>query len=185
MFQTKLSLYTSYVVGGRVKKGRIPDALFWDTADPYHYLRLEPQRDHDVVIFGGEDHKTGQATDTRRASSGSNSTLASIVGDVAITHRWSGQVIETPDGLPYIGETAEHQFAGTGYAGNGMTFGTLAGMMAADRIMGRDNPWSALFDPAAKIHRRALGLSQGEQGLPVLFDPRSVRRGRREVARGR
>ena len=46
---------------GRVEKGRIPDALFWDTADPYHYLRIEPHRDHDVVIFGGEDHKTGQA----------------------------------------------------------------------------------------------------------------------------
>ena len=50
-----------------------------------------------------------------------------------MTHRWSGQVIETPDGLPYIGETADHQFAATGFSGNGMTFGTLGGMMAADR----------------------------------------------------
>ena len=74
LFQTKLSLYTSYAVSGRVEKGRVPDALFWDTADPYHYLRIEPHRDHDVVIFGGEDHKTGQAADTggvlRRGSSG-------------------------------------------------------------------------------------------------------------------
>src|SRR6266487_3222833 len=54
LLQTKLALYTSYVVSGRIEKGRISDALFWDTADPYHYLRLEPHRDHDVVIFGGE-----------------------------------------------------------------------------------------------------------------------------------
>ena len=150
LFQTKLSLYSSYVVSGRVAKGRIPDALFWDTADPYHYLRLEPHRDHDIVIFGGEDHKTGQASDTAARFDRLERKLASIAGAIEITHRWSGQVIETADGLPFIGDTAPHQFAGTGYSGNGMTFGTLAGMMAADRIMGRANPWSALFDPSRK-----------------------------------
>ena len=64
LFQTKLALYTSYVIAGRIAKGLMPDALFWDTCNPYHYVRLDPQRDHDLVIFGGEDHKTGQATDT-------------------------------------------------------------------------------------------------------------------------
>ena len=153
LFQTKLSLYTSYVVSGRVPKGRIPDALFWDTADSYHYLRLEPQRDHDVVIFGGEDHKTGQVSDTTACFDRLEQKLASMVGEIEIVHRWSGQVIETTDGLPYIGDTAERQFAGTGYSGNGMTFGTLSGMMAADRITGRTNPWSALFDPSRKAVR--------------------------------
>ena len=147
LFQTKLSLYTSYVVAGRVGKGRVPDALFWDTQDPYHYLRIEPHHDHDVVIFGGEDHKTGQVSDTNACFDRLERTLQSMIDGVEITHRWSGQVIETPDGLPYIGETAPHQFAGTGFAGNGMTFGTLTGMMAADRIAGRQNPWSDLFDP--------------------------------------
>jgi glycine/D-amino acid oxidase-like deaminating enzyme/nitrite reductase/ring-hydroxylating ferredoxin subunit len=156
LFQTKLALYTSYVVGGRVPKGRIPDALLWDTSDPYHYLRLEPHRDHDVVIFGGEDHKTGQASDTHDCFDRLERTLVSMVGDIDITHRWSGQVIETPDGLPYIGETAAHQFAGTGYSGNGLTFGTLTAMMAADRILGRNNPWSELFDPGRKKVRVGL-----------------------------
>jgi glycine/D-amino acid oxidase-like deaminating enzyme/nitrite reductase/ring-hydroxylating ferredoxin subunit len=148
LFQTKLALYTSYAIGGRVKKGRIPDALFWDTADPYHYLRLEPDSrngDHDVVIFGGEDHKTGQAADTTGCFDRLERTLLSMIDGIEVTHRWSGQVIETPDGLPYIGETAEHQFAGTGYSGNGMTFGTIAAMMARDAAVGRTNPWQDLF----------------------------------------
>jgi glycine/D-amino acid oxidase-like deaminating enzyme/nitrite reductase/ring-hydroxylating ferredoxin subunit len=153
LFQTKLALYTTYVVGGRVEKGRIPDALFWDTADPYHYLRIEPKRDHDLVIFGGEDHKTGQTTDTGACFDRLERTLTSILGTIEITHRWSGQVIETADGLPYIGETAAHQFAATGYGGNGMTFGTIAGVMAADRIMKRANPWSRLFDPSRSAIR--------------------------------
>jgi glycine/D-amino acid oxidase-like deaminating enzyme/nitrite reductase/ring-hydroxylating ferredoxin subunit len=150
LFQTKLSLYTSYVVGGRIAKGRIPDALFWDTQDPYHYLRIEPHRDHDYVILGGADHKTGQASDTNSRFDRLERTLQTIIEGVEITHRWSGQVIETPDGLPYIGETATHQFAGTGFSGNGLTCGTLTGMMAADRVAGRRNPWSDLFDPSRK-----------------------------------
>jgi glycine/D-amino acid oxidase-like deaminating enzyme/nitrite reductase/ring-hydroxylating ferredoxin subunit len=146
LFQTKLSLYSTYVVGGRAQHGRVPDALFWDTADPYHYLRVEPHRDFDFVIFGGEDHKTGQADDTNACYERLERTLMKIIPGLEPTHRWSGQVIETPDGLPYIGDTAPHQFAATGFSGNGLTFGTLSAMMAADRILGRDNPWRELFD---------------------------------------
>jgi glycine/D-amino acid oxidase-like deaminating enzyme/nitrite reductase/ring-hydroxylating ferredoxin subunit len=150
LFQTKLALYTSYVVGGRVRRNRVPDVLLWDTADPYHYLRVERHRDFDYVIFGGEDHKTGQVDDTNACFNRLEQTLRSIVPDVDITHRWSGQVIETPDGLPYIGETAEHQLTGTGFSGNGLTFGTLTAIMAADRILGATNPWTELFDPSRK-----------------------------------
>jgi glycine/D-amino acid oxidase-like deaminating enzyme/nitrite reductase/ring-hydroxylating ferredoxin subunit len=146
LFQTKLSLYSTYVVGGRAKKGQVPDALFWDTAEPYHYLRIEPHGDFDFVIFGGEDHKTGQADDTNACYERLERTLVKTVPAIEPTHRWSGQVIETPDGLPYIGDTAPHQFAATGFSGNGLTFGTLSGMMAADRILGRGNPWRELFD---------------------------------------
>jgi len=156
LFQTKLALYTTYVVGGTIDRGRIPDALFWDTADPYHYLRIEPHRDHDFVIFGGEDHKTGQTADTTACFDRLERTLRSMVDGVEVTHRWSGQVIETPDGLPFIGETAERQFVGTGFSGNGMTFGTLTGMMAADRILGQTNPWADLFDPGRKSIRGGL-----------------------------
>lgn len=77
LFQTRLSLYTSYAISGRVAKGRIPDALFWDSEDPYHYLRLAPQRDHDVVTFGGEDHKTGQARSSNSMAGRSRCTATS------------------------------------------------------------------------------------------------------------
>ncbi|HKH71476.1 MAG TPA: FAD-dependent oxidoreductase [Vicinamibacterales bacterium] len=156
VFQTKLALYTSYAIAGRVRSGAVPDALFWDTADPYHYLRLERHRDYDVVIFGGEDHKTGQVADTNDCYRRLEQTLTSMLPDIELTHRWSGQVIETPDGLPYIGKMADHQYAATGFAGNGMTFGTLAGIMMSDAIVGRPNPWADLFDPGRAAIRRGL-----------------------------
>ncbi len=156
LFQTKLALYTSYVVAGRVPHGEVPDALLWDTADPYHYMRIDPHRDYDLVIFGGEDHKTGQAPDTTACYERLERTLTALMPNVEISHRWSGQVIETPDGLPYIGQMADHQYAATGFAGNGMTFGTLGAMLASDAILGRRNPWAELFDPGRAAIRRGL-----------------------------
>ena len=146
LLQTKLALYTSYVVGGRVPSGTIPDALFWDTADPYSYIRLDSDGEHDYVIYGGQDHKTGQSDDPEKCFENLEASAKDAIRDLKVTHRWSGQVIETNDGLPFIGEMAEHQFAGTGFSGNGMTFGTLTAMMAVDRITGVENPWRKLFD---------------------------------------
>jgi glycine/D-amino acid oxidase-like deaminating enzyme/nitrite reductase/ring-hydroxylating ferredoxin subunit len=156
LFQTKLALYTSYVVAGRIGAGRAADALWWDTAAPYHYLRVEPHREYDLVIYGGEDHKTGQEEDTPGCYRRLEEQLRRIAPGVELTHRWSGQVIETPDGLPYIGRSAEHQYSATGFGGNGLTFGTVAGIMIADAILRRPNPWAALFDPARKALTRGL-----------------------------
>jgi glycine/D-amino acid oxidase-like deaminating enzyme/nitrite reductase/ring-hydroxylating ferredoxin subunit len=156
LFQTKLALYTSYVIAGRAPVGTVPDMLFWDTADPYQYLRLERRRDHDLVIFGGEDHKTGQVTDTNACYDRLERALTSRIPDIALSHRWSGQVIETPDGLPYIGRMTDHHYAATGFAGNGMTFGTVAAIIIADGIQGRRNPWAELFDPGRLALRRGL-----------------------------
>ena len=87
LFQTKLALYTSYVIAGRVPRGVVVDALWWDTADPYHYLRVVPQRSHDLLIFGGEDHKTGQQSDTEACFRRLEERLGAIVDGVELTHR--------------------------------------------------------------------------------------------------
>ena len=145
LLQTKLSLYTSYALGARVPSDTLPEALFWDTREPYDYMRVDRHHGFDYIVYGGEDHKTGQKKETTKAYARLLSRLKKIIPKAKIDHRWSGQVICTPDGLPYIGENAEHQFVATGYCGNGITFGTVGAMMARDWIVGRKNPWTELF----------------------------------------
>jgi Rieske Fe-S protein len=145
LLQTKLSLYTSYALGARVPSKTIPEALFWDTREPYDYLRIDRHRGFDYIVYGGEDHKTGQEKKTQKAYVRLWRRLSKIVPEAQIDHRWSGQIISTPDGLPYIGENAERQFVATGYCGNGITFGTVAAMMARDWTAGQKNPWTELF----------------------------------------
>jgi glycine/D-amino acid oxidase-like deaminating enzyme/nitrite reductase/ring-hydroxylating ferredoxin subunit len=145
LLQTKLTSYSSYAIGARIPKGVFPVASFWDTSDPYFYLRIDRTNRGDYAIFGGEDHKTGQAHDLESRFRRLESRLKRLIPEAKVDCRWSGQVVETHDGLPYIGETAKGQFAATGFAGNGMTFGTLAAMMACDAALGRQNPWQQLF----------------------------------------
>ena len=149
--QTKLAAYSTYVIGGPVPKGRYPRALFWDTADPYLYLRIHAGEENDYVIVGNDDHKTGQA-DEAGSFEHLQEVARRLVPDAALERRWSGQVIETADGLPLIGETEPAEFIATGFAGNGMTFGTLAATMARDWALGLPNPWSELFS----VERRKL-----------------------------
>lgn len=155
LLQTKLSLYNSYALGAKAPAGSLPEGLFWDTAEPYNYLRIEQRRGFDYLILGGEDHKTGQEANTEEHYARLEARLKKWIPKAEVDHRWSGQVIETADGLPYIGETAESQFIATGFAGNGMTFGTLGGMMAVDAVLGRKNPWAELFSPRRKKLRHA------------------------------
>ena len=150
LFQTKIHPYTSYVVGATVPRGSVPDILLWDTNDPYYYFRLATGPDHDHVIFGGLDHKTGQRDDPTSPFPELESVLQGLLPQARVEHRWSGQVIVSVDGLPFIGENAPGQFVATGFSGNGLTFGTVAAMMARDWVTGQKNPWMELFSPSRK-----------------------------------
>jgi glycine/D-amino acid oxidase-like deaminating enzyme/nitrite reductase/ring-hydroxylating ferredoxin subunit len=145
LFQSKLALYTSYVLGARLPRGIVPEALFWDTSDPYYYLRVETRSDHDYAIFGGEDVKTGQEKDPEAVFRRLGEQLRKVLPAAQIENRWLGQVVETNDGLPFIGENEGKQFIATGFCGNGFTLGTLSAVMARDRYLGRSNPWFDLF----------------------------------------
>ena len=149
LFQTKLYAYSTYVLGARVDDSYEP-GLYIDTANPYFYFRVHEDSLGRYGIFGGVDHKTGQESDTEGNFAKLTEYFLRLVPNARIERRWSGQVIESPDGLPYIGEVTPHQYIGTAYAGNGMTFGTLAGMLIRDAIIGVKNPVLEILDPRRK-----------------------------------
>ena len=146
LFQTKLALYTSYVLGARLPAGTVPEALFWDTQDPYDYLRINDRSDHQYVVFGGADVKTGQEGDTEEVFAKLTTRLRKVLPQAQLERRWLGQVIETDDGMPFIGENESREFIATGFRGNGYTLGTLSALIARDCYLKRDNPWLSLFD---------------------------------------
>ncbi|MCA1819694.1 MAG: FAD-dependent oxidoreductase [Thermoplasmatota archaeon] len=157
----KQAAFRTYVVAGGVPKDTVPRALWWDTGDheskssfpPYHYVRLHPGKDRDVLIVGGEDHKTGQPDEGEPDPFGVLADwVRQRVPGFAPEWSWSGQVFEPVDNLAFIGQdpTAKSSFLVTGDSGNGMTHGTLAGLMARDLLLGRPNPWAKTYEPGRK-----------------------------------
>jgi glycine/D-amino acid oxidase-like deaminating enzyme/nitrite reductase/ring-hydroxylating ferredoxin subunit len=156
---TKQAPYRTYVIGARVPSGSIPHLLLWDTADPYHYVRLQRAKDHaahEFLIVGGEDHKTGQADDfDRRFAALEAWTRERFPMVEEIPLRWSGQIMEPVDSLAFIGRNPgdDNVYIATGDSGNGMTHGTIAGMLIGDLIHRRENPWAKLYEPSRKTLR--------------------------------
>lgn len=153
VIHTKQAPYRTYVIGARVRQGSIPEVLLWDTSDPYHYVRVQRlNRSSDVLIVGGEDHKTGQADDAnKRYRRLEEWTRERFPAAKKIEFRWSGQVMEPVDGLAFIGQNPLDEksiFIATGFSGTGMTYGTISGILLTDLIQGRKNEWTELYDPA-------------------------------------
>lgn len=148
----KLPAYRTYAIGARIPKGSVEKALFWDTGDPYHYVRIQEESDHDVLIAGGEDHRTGQANDgEQRFENLWNWTREKFPAAEELLHKWSGQCFETHDGLAFIGRYSDSEpnvYLITGDSGMGMTHGTIGGMLVSDLILGRENPWAEVYEPS-------------------------------------
>ena len=172
---TKQAAYRTYVVAARVPAGSVRHVLLWDTSDPYHYVRLQPangDRAHEFLIVGGEDHKTGQESDAAARFAALEAWTRSrfpMVTDFAM--RWSGQIMEPVDGIAFIGRNPgdENVYIATGDSGNGMTHGTIAGMLVPDLIAGRDNAWATLYDPARKSLRSALQYARENLNVAAQY----------------
>jgi glycine/D-amino acid oxidase-like deaminating enzyme/nitrite reductase/ring-hydroxylating ferredoxin subunit len=164
----RLYAYRTYAIAMQVPKGIVKRALYWDTADPYHYIRLQTMdADRDLVLVGGEDHKTGvPAGDDaeeryHRLESWARERIP-LAGDLLF--QWSGQIMEPADSLAFIGRYAkvgENVYIITGDSGHGMTHGTIGGMVVRDLIVGRRNPWTKIYDPA-RVTLKAIGEMAAE-----------------------
>ena len=148
----ELPAYRTYVIGAKVSKDSVEKCLIWDTADPYIYVRTQAENDYDVLIVGGEDHKTGQAEDfDARFGHLVQWTQKRFPQAQEILYKWSGQYLETHDGLAFLGRYSSSEpnvYLITGDSGMGMTHGTIGGMVVSDLILERANPYAEVFEPS-------------------------------------
>jgi Rieske Fe-S protein len=139
----------------------VEKALYWDTGHPYHYVRIQRLDEYpgvlegatlwDALIVGGEDHKVGHDSHPQERWDKIERWMRERWPQAReVIYRWSGQCLEPPDGIAYIGKNpdgAENVFMASGDSGQGMTHGTIAGILLSDLILGRANPWAKLYDP--------------------------------------
>jgi glycine/D-amino acid oxidase-like deaminating enzyme/nitrite reductase/ring-hydroxylating ferredoxin subunit len=149
---SKMAPYRTYAMAFALPRGALPDALYWDMADPYHYVRLHPGSEGGAyLIAGGEDHKSGESDDGHIRFRALEAWIRSLVPDLGeVVNRWSGQVMETIDYCGFIGLNpgSENVFVATGDSGQGMTHGALSGILLKDLIVTGSSPWESVYDPS-------------------------------------
>ena len=180
---TKQAPYMTYVIGARVPHGSVTDALYWDTAEFYHYVPLQhvspAGREHngeaggyDLLIVGGEDHKSGQADDTAQRHARLEDWARARFPIEEIKFTWGGQYMETIDGLAFIGRNPmdkDNVYVVTGDSGMGLTHGTIAGMLLTDLIVARENPWANLYDPSRKPIKAASRFVKEQANVAMQY----------------
>lgn len=180
VIHTKQAPYTSCVIGIDYPPGSLPHALFWDTkqspdqhGDSYHYVRTWRDHNHDVLLIGGEDHKTGQHRDFGASFQALEEwARARFPGGNQVSWRWSGQVFEPVDGMAFIGRNphdADNVYIATGDSGNGLTHGVIAGILITSLIQNRPHPWEELYSPGRISLQTTPGFLQENLNVAAQF----------------
>ena len=116
---------------------------------PTRSVRAVPVDGEELLLVGGEGHRTGTGGDTSSATGPGGVRARALVRPVdRLPLVGPGQ--HDGDKVPYVGRLSPREdrvFMATGFAKWGMTGGTAAALLFSDLLLGRDNRWATLFDP--------------------------------------
>ena len=139
----------SYALACRIA-GEPPEGMFISGDGPTRSVRAAPVAGEELLLVGGEGHRTGTGGDTEERYAALERFAREHWDVRSVEYRWSAQDNTTIDTVPYVGRAlpgAKHIWVATGFAKWGMTGGTAAALLLADRIQERPNPSADLFDP--------------------------------------
>lgn len=172
VMHTKQMPYRTYVIGVEIPRDSVEAILLWDDDMPYHYVRLMRSKEsgpNDLLIVGGEDHKTGQPEEMGAPFGRLERwTRERYPKAGEVKFRWSGQVTEPVDGMGFIGRNPldeDNVYIITGDSGNGMTHGTIGGILCTDLILGRKNGWETLYNPRRKTLHPSASYEYTKENL--------------------
>ena len=149
LYFAKVHPYRAYVVTAKISKDQAPEGMWISSTSPTRSVRTTPYENGRLLIVTGEGHKTGHEPDTERRYAALEEWTRSRFDIDSFEYRWSTQDNQSVDHVPYVGRLtrgSEHVFTATGFAGWGMTNGTMSAMLLADLVRGIDNAWSDLYD---------------------------------------
>lgn len=169
--------YMTYVIGARIPRNSVHKALFWDTLKNYHYVRIAESAKNmggdQILIIGGEDHKVGQENDGRQRHQALEEWGRKYFPMMKeCIYRWSGEVMEPIDSLAFIGKNSPDNtniYIVTGDSGNGMTHGTIAGILITDLILDRHNEWIDIYDPSRHSNASFLAMTKETFNTSVQY----------------
>ncbi len=140
--------YVSYVLEAKTASGAIPEGLYVDSGNPYHYIRVDRFQGYDRVLVGGEDHRRDFPVSQKKSFRSLARALDRLLPETPyqLVREWRGPLIESVDRLPFIGTYAPDRFVATAFSGNGMTFAAATALIVSGRMSGQaPRPWEQTY----------------------------------------
>lgn len=150
LYFTRIYQERSYILGVKIKES-FPEGMYISAEEPTRSLRSQPFEDGNLILVGGEHHKTGQGKPPSNHYDALESFTQNIYPIESIPYKWSAQDCMTVDNIPYIGpltSTTPNIFVGTGFGKWGMTNSTVSALIFRDLIVEGKSPWSSVYDPS-------------------------------------
>lgn len=147
LLQTMLLPSREYGVSAKINSDAYPSGIFF-VHDPFHSIRSYQYKNDEYLMVIGEQHKTGEGDVKNAYFNNLRDYMGSHFAVTDFCHQWSNQQYSPADSLPYIGKLhgQDHAYIATGFSADGLVWGTLAGHIVSDLIVGRANPWHESFD---------------------------------------
>jgi glycine/D-amino acid oxidase-like deaminating enzyme/nitrite reductase/ring-hydroxylating ferredoxin subunit len=142
---TVLAPYREFGIAAELKGNDFPGGIYWGMDEPRHSIRGLKNNGKNYVMVIGDKFKTGQHGDTKEYIRGLENYLQQRLDISEIKYVWGGQQYRSADGLPYIGKHNEKIYFLTGFATDGLIYGTLAAMIVSDQLLDKSNPWEETF----------------------------------------
>ena len=166
--------------------GEPPPGMYISGDSPTRSVRAVPVDGEELLLVGGEGHRTGEGGDTEERYAALERFAREHWDVRSLEYRWSSQDNTTIDTLPYVGPITPRNdriLMATGFAKWGMTGGTAAAHILAAALQGSKSAWADLFDPN-RLNLRAAAARFVEEnakaGLHMVGD-RLTKRGSRPI----
>ncbi|HEY1024619.1 MAG TPA: FAD-dependent oxidoreductase [Sphingobacteriaceae bacterium] len=169
---TVLGPYREYAVAAMLRGSSPGSGIFWEMQESEHYsIRTYDTTAGPVIIALGETHKVGQQEENLECYNKLEEFLRKRFDVASVLYKWSAQQYKSADTLPYIGTSfAESKtYIATGFAADGLTYGTLAAMIITDEILGNHNKWSKTYD-ASRITPLASAKKFVKENVNVAYE---------------
>lgn len=147
---TAMEVKREYAVAVKLQ-GQLPaPGIYWHALGTQQYsLRPYKNEEGEFLLALGEPHKVGEKENNETCFEKIEAYLRKHFKVERIVYKWAAQNYKPADNIPYIGNSPleKNIFIATGFAADGLVYGTLSGMIFSDLIAGKDNQWASLYDP--------------------------------------
>jgi glycine/D-amino acid oxidase-like deaminating enzyme/nitrite reductase/ring-hydroxylating ferredoxin subunit len=128
----------------------VQKGLFYDFESPYHYIRDVEVDGELCYMVGGFDNKSGKKNSQVKQLAKLRAYIEDKFGIEKVLYEWSDMFFEPANELPFIGRTpfGKNSYIACGFSGDGLTFGTISGMIISTQIAEGKHHMEKIFSPS-------------------------------------